>query len=383
MALRTVERIDGSVTIKSNCRDGTLHLTYWSPAAGRIVQRSAQTRDLAAARKAARALAREIAAGRPAATNAPALRGIHAAMADAIKYGRSRTDHHRENMADFANYFIEYLAVHHPGLRRWDQVTHAVLRAYVDHLITRGLKPKTIRHYCSPVTVASNFWHRENPDIYRRLEIVHPYLSDGPAPAKHYLTGPQLAAALLVATPAPSPAARLAILLGGYAGLNLLEIASVRDTDLDLPAGTVTVTRAKTKFRPRTIPLLPLVVAGLRDILATRKVIRADGYLVPTLRGAPPTDATFARPLHRTVFPAVGATHAAPKDLRKSFVNLMVQAGVPDTAAAAYIGHSPATTLGRHYADLGRLDYLRREVTDRVAAHIANIAPAAILDVQA
>ncbi len=62
----------------------------------------------------------------------------------------------------------------------------------------------------------------------------------------------------------------------------------------------------------------------------------------------------------------------SPKDLRKTCINLLTSARVPDQWQEAYIGHAAYTTIRKHYLD-STVDQLRQAVLAPLQAMIIQI----------
>jgi integrase len=133
-------------------------------------------------------------------------------------------------------------------------------------------------------------------------------------------------------------------------GLRRSEAAALDWSDIDLVAGTVTVSKGlhrvkgaiiteptKTTLSARTIPLIPWAIPEL-------KAVRALGPLVPTRNGRMSPD-TMSQ-TYKAVMKDAGLRYVPLRELRHTYVTMLLQAGVDPTTAARLAGHaSPLMTL--------------------------------------
>jgi integrase len=161
---------------------------------------------------------------------------------------------------------------------------------------------------------------------------------------------------------------RAALALAGYAGLRLGELRALRWSDLDLPAGTLTVRRSllpdgtpkapKTAAGERTIPLLP---ALRRELVAWRlrsPHTRPGDLVIATADGHPVQERNLRRALDDAKTTAKLSTtdkrlswHA----LRHSFASMLAtDLELPATTLARLTGHADAGFTLRVYARDGR-----------------------------
>lgn len=172
----------------------------------------------------------------------------------------------------------------------------------------------------------------------------------------------------------PKEAARLLEVLKGYrhglavrmlllTGMRLGELLGLRWSDVDFAKGTVTVRRAadtrnrkfkeseepKTPAARRTLSLDPETLRMLED----HRRAAAKARVSPLRRGDTPVFGPGHRPLgedsvRRTLARALkkaGLPRMRVHDLRHSAGSILLDAGVPLAAVAAFLGHaSPATT---------------------------------------
>lgn len=163
---------------------------------------------------------------------------------------------------------------------------------------------------------------------------------------------------------------RAALGLAGYAGLRLGEVRAVRWADVDLKAGTLTVTRSmlpdgttkptKTEAGARTIPVLP----ALRRLLVAWKVrsphTRPGDLVVVAASGVHVQERNLRRALDDAKEAAgLDATdqRLSWHSLRHSFASMLAtDLELPATTLARLTGHADAGFTLRVYARDGRDD---------------------------
>jgi integrase len=180
---------------------------------------------------------------------------------------------------------------------------------------------------------------------------------------------------------------RAALALAGYAGLRLGELRALRWRDLDLKAGTLTVSRSllpdgtpkppKTTAGIRTIPLLPV----LRRALVAWKVrsphTRPHELVIATADGGPVQERNLRRALEEAKAAAKldsGEERLSWHSLRHSFASMLAtDLELPATTLARLTGHADAGFTLRVYARDGRDEAaLVEDVLARAAS--ANVA---------
>jgi integrase len=176
--------------------------------------------------------------------------------------------------------------------------------------------------------------------------------------------------------------------LQALCGLRVLEAAALRVQDVDLKAGTVTVTdtghhKPKTRDSYRTIPVCSEALAALRHAIDGQKVRPTNGEIFTNQKGhrwvkdaltlrwgrtlahaaAEPKRIKregTGKPLtlnpHGLGMARLGAIPA--RKLRAAFATMAGQLGAPDRLLKAYLGHSSGDMLGGHYRRID-LDELR------------------------
>jgi integrase len=144
--------------------------------------------------------------------------------------------------------------------------------------------------------------------------------------------------------------------VAGLTGLRQAEAFDLEDTDLDLEEATLKVRRGKTKAARRTIALSDGVVRLLREQLLTR----APGSLVfPTRFGKRWNKSNFMEREYRPATKNAGLNGVTFHDLRRTYVSLMIRAGVDIRTIAQQVGHTDGGGLllrryGFMYSDQAR-----------------------------
>ncbi len=191
-----------------------------------------------------------------------------------------------------------------PTIRFWHDVRRTPhLARFVKRLKNDGLKPSSIRHCLEPISLTGKYFAREYEDFgYRPLYVWGLAPEDETEPAKKYLTGQQLEQAIKVAEDTGNDIALLALILGGWSGMKLVEICKLKQRDFDFKAGTVAVGKsgAKNKYRRRVIPLPAFVQEAVKGILYRQSVVDMEGSLVNVSIGlSDRIHQTISRPIHR------------------------------------------------------------------------------------
>jgi integrase len=156
-----------------------------------------------------------------------------------------------------------------------------------------------------------------------------------------------------------------------YAGLRLSEALGLRWGDLDLKAGTITVTAQlsrdgervppKTPASLATVPMLPALAAELRahrGRVAGQSLarVRPDELVFTTATGKPQSHRNVLRAVHGAGDAAGlnpnGIERAGVHDLRHSFVALTLAAGMTLPEAAALARHANPRVTATVYAGL-------------------------------
>jgi integrase len=125
-------------------------------------------------------------------------------------------------------------------------------------------------------------------------------------------------------------------------GLRSGEVRSLKLTDLDLAAGTLTFYRPKTR-KMQVLDLPTNVIAALRDHLRQKRAI--GGPLFQARPNEPMCGATLREELQKLRAKAGVPPIERVHDLRHVAASLMLANGYPVTTTAAILGHTPKTLL--------------------------------------
>lgn len=165
---------------------------------------------------------------------------------------------------------------------------------------------------------------------------------------------------LLLASRDAHPRDFLLVALLGLNGLRISEALAAKATDLGSSGGhrTLRVTR---KGRKRgLIPLAPVVVESIDSFLEGR----TEGPLLPRLHRSGVVMQPLAGISRQTAYERVrwladwaGVNpELSPHSLRRSFVTIALQDGVPLHQVQLAVGHASPTTTMVYYKDAGNLD---------------------------
>lgn len=199
------------------------------------------------------------------------------------------------------------------------------------------------------------------------LYLLYPHETE---PTKKFLTGQQLEQAIKVAEDTGNDLALLALMLGGWSGMNLMEICKLKQRDFDFKAGTVAVgeSGAKNKYRRRVIPLPAFVQEAVKGILYRQSMVDMEGSLVNVpINLTDRIHQTISRPIHRLFKQAGLQGVCSAKDLRKTFINLAIAAGSERETLRRYVGHVPSDVMSDNYEAFAHR--FPAEIVEKIIAH--------------
>ncbi len=174
---------------------------------------------------------------------------------------------------------------------------------------------------------------------------------------------------MLIATPeqiaaiadAVGPRWEALVCTAAYSGLRWGELAGLRRVDVDLDAGTVSVTRKLGEVNGRLAYGAPKTAAGRRTVGVPTFVIRtlelhlalysepgADGLVFPAAEGGPLRRSNFRRRVWLPATTKVGVPALRFHDLRHTAATLAAASGTSLKALMARIGHSSAAAALRY-----------------------------------
>lgn len=312
---------------------------------------------------------------------------VRDALLEAIKRGSSAGEPAKADYLQSGNMFLAWLAEVHPDRPCWGDLSPGVVQEYVGTL--QHLSQARIVARLKPVKLADLYWHREKPEQFRRITAAV-RVTGGRAPlAPVALDAPELLA-YLDGVRETRPQLWPLLALCGLGGLRVLEAAAVRPCDVDLMAGTVTVAetpihRPKTHASHRTIPCCGLLTSILRTALEVPGQLDPAAPLCLSPTGKPWKLDTLRLTFRRLHDAMRKAGRAVPdgftaKQLRKCAATIARRAGADSRLVEAYLGHTGASVLERHYEHVRQSDLARvSEALDRALGPVAIGAAAPVI----
>ena len=276
---------------------------------------------------------------------------------DAMENSRSHDPHHRYNQKRYIAYFVNWIARNKPRVAYMHEVDYDLVRKYIDSLKQDGKSIKTAKHYASVIGQASRYWAARKPNLHRIIPITHPWFAEEEKPEKNYLTVKQAFALWKLVRTGKSMAAKLGVALGAFAGFDLQDIRKLRVRCFHPESDAMDIKESKNKHRVQDgLPLHRLALIVVKEAAKGRK---PDDFLVSVAGGGVPKYLTMSRAVQKALNRAAELDEANaaafmridPKDLRKTFGNIMTAAHVGSAESEAYFGHAASTTFRKHYAD--------------------------------
>lgn len=255
------------------------------------------------------------------------------------------------------------------GSRPVTDIALADVRRLVDRLGVAGLAPSTVTGIVGILSGLFRFGIKSG--LLERNCVRDLDRDDRPGVARltepRYLTDDELARLLN----GLSDTFRPVVAVCTFAGLRISEALGLRWSDVDLKAGTLTVSGqlgakgqlvpAKTVASEDTLTMLPALTRELVDHRARQasldlRQVRADALVFTTSRGKPQSRRNALRAVQRAADAAglngAGREPVGLHDLRHSFVALALDSGatLPETAALAR--HANARVTAQMYGGL-------------------------------
>jgi len=382
MTPRTIHRI-GKIKIKINPRDWTYFVHYPNPQGGKPILESTGHKATTQAqrngdsipapvKKIADARFNQLITGTTPKQKQNRIT-ISQAFTEAIKRSMAGAEH-RKNLISSSGYFADWLELNHHEILYWDQITPRIILDYVDAKAESGVGPKTLRHYVSVITMTAAYWARNEPENYREFKIISPHMKVKSKPEKNYLNLEQLQLLLKLCSESKNQSYYYAVLMGGFAGLNIKEVISLKRESFSGEFKTVTISEGKTAYRERSIPLLAFVTENVKGFQPlTRSTGGPAGY--DTIGKGLRKLLNKAAILHKEH--AQAFLSCDPKDMRKSFANLCVTAKVSRENLGYYIGHARKHMTDRVYAEYESHEYLQSQVLDPIEAMLNTLRSSA------
>ena len=310
---------------------------------------------------------------------------VRDAVREAIKASRAN-ERSRQDYACRYNSFSKYLASSLPNLRHWDEITTKTLLDYADHSRKQGLAPDSVRLRMCVLRLTSGYMARTYPQHNDVAAGVRLNLDRPPKTLQQrreeILTPAQVRALLeflkerkrLESKKGNDRLVYTWICCAALTGTRLREVVYLRECDVDLVAGTITITESpafspKNRHSHRTIPVCDAVVEALRDWTASEdRRPHPEGYLfVPRkiksnqgkskyreTRAGCYSKSTFSRMMREAVKIARESgldlpPGFVPKKLRHSFATNLRSMDADFSDLQAYMGHCPSSVLAGHY----------------------------------
>lgn len=358
-------------------------LRYIDPDTGKEVKRRVSGLDLDEVKEMAQTLTRKAYHGKG--YLAEKVPGIEEGIVEAIDLSRGNDDT-KDDLTARAKPFIAFMSERYPAVKTWADIRPGMAEAYLRDCERSGLAYDTIRLRLTPIKAA---WKRMHQDYPERVKSP-PALKLTPPPRREIVCLEAAEVAVLLdwlrkRSPDLWPMATLQALCG----LRMLEAAALRLQDVDLEAGTITITdtghhKPKTRDSYRTIPICREAVEALREAISSQKVRPTSGEIFTNRKGnlwvKDALTLRWGRALsHISATPKVIKRENTGKKLtinphglgmlrlgeiparklRSAFATLTGRLGVTDRILKAYLGHSSGDILGGHYRRID-LDELRQ-----------------------
>lgn len=296
----------------------------------------------------------------------------------------------KKNQLRYAGYFIEW--AERNDVRYWCEVRRQVVDTYVNFLVKRGLKRKTILNYLEPIRLAGRRLVESFPEHYHNpvqtLRLRGDLGLDGMWREDDGQDVLSLAEVMEFAEWLKShprgALLRPGVLLSGVMGLRLREVVYLTWNSVDLVAGTVTIQaepghKPKNTYSVRKLPMPKVVWDCLREIPKTGdRVIPVEdlreqhrrsedfhyylahyysGVLIEVIRQWRPGSPLSGKDLRKTL-----QTHAIENS---STWNVYL--------VDRFCGHAPKSVMEKHYfgdRKARMVELFRQEVTARLDAEL-------------
>jgi integrase len=304
----------------------------------------------------------------------PSAPTLWSAIAEAIDASRANERTHDQYVA-CAQKFKEWVKRTHPGTRLYTDMTLAMVKKYIRDMEKKKLAYDTIRQRVSVLRMTA--LHMTSYGYPNPLALVRVRRTE---PPKVRVWRDEHIRAFLEWGKKRYPNLYSAWLLQALCGLRGMEALFMRECDIDWDQKTITVTdtpwhAVKNLYSKRTLPACQFVLDELRWCIEQRKGNKHRGCISTDFQGEPWNETQryhrvsdiFLNYVRRHA--TKGTPYCSSKDLRKSFSTLCeTQLGVSGVALGAYLGHSPMGIRHQRYSDVRDVEFLRREVAEKVEA---------------
>jgi len=377
------EKRIGLVLLKQTS-DGGWRVAWWSSEDKKYYRRVLPAANYEQARKMANELSTELAERKGFLPTLKSRRGhtIQEAITMALRFSRAqiitKLDYKRDG-----DRFLKYLFENNPGLQRWGDLKPFHIEEYLRRLEAKSLAYDTLKHKIQPLRMTSIFMANNFPelyhDIFRRIQLMKPQKRVTP----QTLSIDDLTALLEHAREHNKEVYPLLMLLS-MTGARVLEVAHLRECDLNLELATIRITQTenhspKTINSDREIPIPQEALDVLKSIMLSRKIQGGLTYLFDSGRradkeenqGAPWSRSGICHALKRAFSQAGRDTgHEMlktfpPRRLRATFITHLTRAGAPEYILQRYVGHSPSSMMREHYLEVS-IEDMRREICERM-----------------
>jgi integrase/recombinase XerC len=224
-----------------------------------------------------------------------------------------------------------------------ERITAHDINAYVAHLHSRGLAPRSIQRSLS--SVRSFFNHLQARRLIRKNPAVGTRAPKARNRLPHTLDADQAARLFDFEATTPRQKRDKAMIELFYgSGLRLSELAGVNVRDIDLDAGFVTVLGKGRKTRQ--VPMGRHCIAAVREWLAEHPVSEASGE-VPLFTGRSAgriSVRTVQARLKALAAQQLGSTDLHPHMLRHSFASHLLESSGDLRAVQELLGHADLST---------------------------------------
>jgi integrase len=315
---------------------------------------------------------------------APTLNELAADFTTHMKSRIGDVDQKRRRSSRTVAHYENQLRLHvlpELGHRHINEITVVDLRRLLDTLAAEKLSPSSRTGILTIVSAVMRYAVKQG--VVERNLVRDLDRDDRPGAARksepRYLTAAEVAKLLAKMGETFRPIAACC----GYAGLRLSEALGLRWADVDLKAGTITVSAqlssdgqrvpVKTAASAATVPMLPVLAKELREQrsrVASKALhrVRHDALVFTTASGRP----QGARNVLRAVYEAgddaklngKGRERVGVHDLRHSFVAVALAAGMTLPEAAALARHANPRVTATVYA--GLTDENREQLADKL-----------------
>lgn len=152
--------------------------------------------------------------------------------------------------------------------------------------------------------------------------------------------------------------ARIMVLLA-ITGARCGEITNLTSTNIDLKAGTISITDAKNDASNRILPIAP----GARAIIEAQMAEVGQGLLFPGPRAGKLIASNEISRSCRKLVKLLKLTPFTPHDLRRTAISIMAEAGVDGDIRRRVTGHQAPDIHGRVYDRALRLEDMKKALT--------------------